>query len=107
MVASACRQRARDDLARVAGKSRGGRDAGDRRSGGLPVRLGELRPAVERTRDLRRQLRVERIELEDPVGPYRVAGTVAAVEGPRVAETQRADHAARAVRVGDAERRMA
>ena len=99
---------ARETISLTSVESFGGRgDAGDGRARRLPIRLGELRPAVERARDLRCELRVEGVELEDAVGPERVAGAVGAVEAARVGEAERADHAARAVRVGDAEGRVA
>jgi hypothetical protein len=75
----------------------------DRRARRRAVRLGEVAPAVERARHARGELRIDRVEREHPVGPERVAGAVGAMEAGRVAEAERADQAARAVRVGEVE----
>src|SRR5512139_88710 len=98
--------RARDDLAHVVAQVGSGGHARDGLACGAAVRLCESAPAVHHARQARGQLRVHRVELEQPVGPEHVARGVAAVEGTGVVHAQRVDQAARAVGVGQREVRM-
>ena len=97
-----------DDLARVA------RQVGRARRRGRSPRAAALRYGsaswVQRssTRAMRAaSCGLMRVELEHAVGPERVAGAVGAVERRRVAHAERADQAARAVRVARREVRVA
>ena len=93
----------RDDLVHVGRQARFGRDPRDRFACCASVRLGELAPAVGVARHARGELRVGRVELDHAVGPEHVAGRVGAVKGRRIVGAQRADQAARPVRVADRE----
>src|SRR5882762_2136860 len=66
-------QRAIHDLAHVRAQVRLRRDARDRLARRAAVRLGELAPAVERAREARGDLRVDRVEFGDALGPEHVA----------------------------------
>ena len=95
-----------DDLAHVVAQVGLGGDAGDGLVRRAAVGLGQHAPAVHHARQPRGHLRVQRVELEQPVGPEDVARGIAAVEGGRVADAQREDQAACAVRVLEREVRV-
>ena len=68
----------------------------------LPARV-ELAPAVHRTREPRRHLRIERIELRHGIGEERVAAAIRRVEMHGVEMAEAADDGAGAVRIPDVE----
>ena len=96
-------QRAGHDLAHVVAQIRLGGHAGDGFAGGAAQRLDQLLPAVQRPRQPRGHLRVDRVELDHALAPVHVARRVRPVEGARVGAAVAEDHAAGAIRVADVE----